>query len=530
MYAVIVHAQPGAQADEVIPRLVPLLQLQEPTLRGMCARGFVTVESSLSEEEGMFVLARLQAEGLPAELVQEQELVERQVRTPSTPSISSGGVASVSLFEDEDWDDMVGSLEFIEQEHSEPVHIEEIIVSPPVPTPQPAESSGWGALFPDLHVDRAPLSAPQPAPTPMPVASSSAPSPPEMMFGAEPVAQPAQPLPAETPWQPVLEEVIAPRTPEVPVATGSAPPQHVPSTPTRQPGRFEGDQILHALGMDEQDRPPYMPEGYDPRPPHSPVIARWLSILAPGAGQVYNGEERRSLDYGLKFWLISPWLKGAEQAEKRAEKIATYYAPRPEPGNMKRTLKYVGVWYACVSSVCAATALVAVLIHDQMTHKNVPIENPATVARSVKDAMLEVQQARIAGLDAMSEVMEEVQVARSQMGKEERVQRLFLRGLDDCRKGHFPLCEETMRRVSELAGGNHRDAFRLQAWASMRRQGGEIVPMPEIDTTIQSLAEYEMLQHKKTSAPPNAPDDVPSLDGSTSTDDESNPDPEQETP
>lgn len=501
VYAVIVHAQPGAQANDVVPRLAPLLNLREETIRSMCGRGFVTIESSLSEEEGMFVLARLQAEGLPAELVKEASLLSQTPATPpitrispaTSPPADDAPITNVALFAEEDWDDMMGSLEFLDDPAVPSATIEEIVVSPPVkPLAQPSASAGWGALFPDLEAARDPVPTALRAPSPRP-ASVPAPSAPVMSFGAEPVASPESDFVA----QGLVPHSSMPEGPPLissPVAS-SPPPQ--PMSAPRQPGAFQGGQLLQALGMDREEQPPYPPEGYDPRPPHSPVIARWLSILAPGAGQVYNGEERLSLDYGLRFFLVMPWVKGVKQAERRAKKIATYWAPRPPLNHMTRTLKYIGAWYLSVLSVLGVCVIAGVLIHDQLTHSNVAPANPATVAQSVKEARLDVQQARIAGLDAMSDMMEEIQVSRSQMSKEERIKRLFIRGFEDCQRGHFPSCEETMRRVSELAEGNHRDAFRLQAWAAMRRGGGQPVPMPKVDSSVRSLAEYEMLEHDR---------------------------------
>lgn len=272
-------------------------------------------------------------------------------------------------------------------------------------------------------------------------------------------------------------------------------PIQPPSRGIQDQRRFEGDRLLHAFAAADESRPPYAPEGFDGRAPHSPPLAMALSILAPGAGQVYNGQEHLSLDYGARFMLVTPWVAGAKQARERAEKISTYYAPRPDEGNLLAAMRYMATWYLCVGAITVGLVWGGVVLVNQWTREPAPVHATKDVARSIDDARIEIREARIRGLDAISEKMDEfVGSTQSTMSDEERAQRLFLQGVKDCRSKRFPMCEEAMRRVLKL-DATHPKAFRLQAWASMRRGGGTD-PMPDIGD-VPTLQEYELEQERE---------------------------------
>ncbi len=68
---------------------------------------------------------------------------------------------------------------------------------------------------------------------------------------------------------------------------------------------------------------------------HSPLIAALLSLLIPGAGQIYNGQAKKGIAYLLGFWLIFPWLFGIKDAYANAKEIARYkLVPRYKPGSV----------------------------------------------------------------------------------------------------------------------------------------------------------------------------------------------------
>lgn len=526
MYAVIVRAKPGEDLSALSTRLAPVLDLQPVTLATMLGRGFVTVEASLTEEEGMFLTARLQAMGLPAELTAESALA---AAPPSQPLPESGPQDATTelgrgqlhaLFDEamEELDDL-----FLDVEDEEAPAEEALFDRVSVPQREPATSAsqGWGALFPDLE---RPATSPAVAPPPVKPASPSRPvnaaplsasSLPD--FGAEPVLAPPASAPPVIPPRSVAlfgagdeDEVprgfqdVPPRAPTTgplpSVPLGGAPAAGSP----RQPRAFDGGQLMQAFVSEEQ-QPPYMPKGFDPRGPHSAELAALLSMVAPGAGQIYNGQDRLALDYGLKFFLIKPWRAGVQQARQRGERIATYWAPRPDEGHLKRVGKYMAAWYLSVVGIVVTSVALVSFIHTQVTRPRITPLSEADLARGVREARLEIQEARIASLDAVSAVMDEHMVRRSQMAPEERVERLFLRGLVECRSNHFPACEATMRRVLELSNNQHRDALRLQTWAALRRQGGANTPMPELSTQVESVAEFEALQQQQESAQQDEP-------------------------
>lgn len=506
MYAVIVHASSEAQARDVVPQLVPLMELKAETLHAMCARGFVTVEASLSREEGSFLMARLQALGLPAELVSENDLMRRVEQAPTSSAPLERGfgelvsVPSVSLFDDGEWDELE-DLIALDDDDSEALPPLSTSDSSPHEGDEAPAAGGWGALFPELERGLAtpPVRVAEdalPSPSAGQTSSSSSPpaSPPALSFGAEPVHSPQVAFGAE-PVRPLSEPLQAPARPPLPDPLERSP-SSTPPPPSQTPS-FEGARILSALGMDEdEERPPYAPSGYDPRPPHSSEVARWLSILAPGAGQIYNGDDHRAFDYGVRFMFIKPWIDAATDAARRGEKIATHWAPRPEDGHLFRAFRYMGLWYLTNLFVLIVLFGVVGVVKDQVTRRSGrdAALSPADVSLAVKDAKLDVLAARIQGLDAVGDALETLQNERSMLSPEERLQRLFIRGLEDCQRSKFALCEETMRRVNELSQNQHRDALRLQTWAAMRRQGGSSAPMPEVATDVRSLEEYEQRQ------------------------------------
>ena len=481
MYAVIVNLPRSDRTERrrLIALLAPVLELSEERIEALGApRGFVTIEASLSEEEGAFLLARLRALGLPAELTEERalELATRPVAALSAP------VPSVALFGEEEAQALPPVR--LAKLRSEPEDVMRATIPALRSKREQSEASGWGALFPDLEI------AEEESPPALPPLSAP---PAALDFGAEALSRPRPPL---------VERPAAASAPTF------SPPEELES-PAAAPS-FQGGQILSALGFDaEEQAPPYAPQGYDPRAPHSIKIAVLLSWLAPGAGQVYNGEEQRALEYGLRFWLFKPWVEGAEQARRRAEKIASFWAPRPPQDHITRTLRYMAAWYLGLGATLAALIAIIALSWGALRRPEVSA-TASTKELSVVlgEARIQTQRARIAALDEVGRRFESWQIERAQMSDEERASRLFLRGLEACRGNRFSECEQTMRRVVELSGGAHRDALRLQTWALMRRRGGLSVPMPELDTEVLSFSEYERRQRaealKKTSPEPAA--------------------------
>ena len=65
-------------------------------------------------------------------------------------------------------------------------------------------------------------------------------------------------------------------------------------------------------------------------PYRNPRLAAFLSLLIPGAGQVYNGQLGDGLKIFLFSWLILPWIYGIYDAHRTARRInAHFIATRP---------------------------------------------------------------------------------------------------------------------------------------------------------------------------------------------------------
>jgi hypothetical protein len=325
-------------------------------------------------------------------------------------------------------------------------------------------------------------------------------------FGAEPASQaPARRVESLWEAEPPLEVSAPPVTPRAPaVQAPSAPPAQPrsegpkartgPIEEVKRPatGGFDGVRISEAVAGAREDSPPYAPQGYDDSAPHLPALATLLSVLAPGAGQIYNGQGERAMDHGLWFFMIKPWIDGVRQAGRQATRIATYWAPRPPAGALFAALKYAVCWYAAVGIVVGVSGWMISKGVERMTREEVPLAASADdIARAFEDARQDALAARIKGLDA---AMESAATTRGPpiADERERAERLYLIGLQYCRATQLALCEATMRRVTQLQP-NHRDAFRLQAWASLRVKGGEALPMPPV-ATKETLSEYELRQ------------------------------------
>lgn len=60
-------------------------------------------------------------------------------------------------------------------------------------------------------------------------------------------------------------------------------------------------------------------------PHRDPTLAAFLSLIIPGAGQVYNGQLGDGLKVFFFSWLILPWIYGVFDAHVTARKINAHY-------------------------------------------------------------------------------------------------------------------------------------------------------------------------------------------------------------
>ncbi len=256
---------------------------------------------------------------------------------------------------------------------------------------------------------------------------------------------------------------------------------------------FAGEVLSGAIAQQEEARGPYAPVGFDPRPAHVPVISAILSGLAPGAGQVYNGQDALALKYSLQFWWIRPWIESVRQAREYGERIRDYQVPRPEQETLGRALRYAAVLYVCVIALVVAAGFAIGEVSERVARPQavvVAAESVDVVGRAVTG----VRFARVAANAAVHEFLDEQNKVKQEftMSAEERAHRLYVIGHSYCAAHQYTLCETTMRRVTSLGAGN-RDAYRLQAWASMQIKQGTREPMPEVGE-VPTLFELELDQ------------------------------------
>lgn len=284
-------------------------------------------------------------------------------------------------------------------------------------------------------------------------------------------------------------------------AAGSTRPE--PELDSPEPGDrdiesdsgFEASKIHRAFAAGEDERPPHAPDGYDDRPEHVPLIAAILSVIAPGAGQVYNGRLDEGRRRGATFFLLYPWYKSIREAWTYGEEVRTYYAPRPEKGSGLQAMWYALKWWLVVAVLFMATSWTVSIVQDyldeqqerrtQMTLQQLRYNADQTVGNALSRARTEAENAEV-------EVVDDVDDGEYTMDDDERARRLFILGYHYCKGGEFQLCAEMMGRVTSLAPTN-RDAFSIQTWANLRAQGvGEGREMPDVDGQVPTLADFEV--------------------------------------
>ena len=511
---------------ELARQLAPALDLEPATLERLLGRGALTVEEALGEDEARFLSARLERMGVPAEVVDEDAGLSLSSEPPAQDS-----VRHVRLFEDEDSDPV---SERTSDPEIDPPWAGSTERAHPAPAPDPSAEAGlgaWGALFPDLDQEEA--EAP-------PAASVTAPGPPggmersdraviEVPTGSIQTARGIGPrgapdisaleeelveldVPPEESMQgisglwrlePEAETVSEAELLEEGPPRASSPGTLTPPSSPPQPSSaglsasrsFDGGRLMGAL-FEQEEGPPYQPEGFDARAPHSATLAAALSVFAPGAGQIYNGDEDEALHFGLRFWMVAPWIEAVRDARAVGEKVATYWAPRPPEGNLLRALRYALGWLICVGALGLGLGWLGQLAHERSTREPPPPYTEDDVELAFEDARIEVREARIAGLDALSAVMDEyTRRGRSTMTDEERSERLFLRGLEVCRARRAKLCAAMMKRVLKF-DPRQPDAVRLHTWAALRAQGAS-QDMPELRRDYPTLEQYELQRERE---------------------------------
>lgn len=461
-FAVIVEPHRWQRSPEELARLLePLTGVSSTILVTLLQRGPVTVEADLSLLGAQNLLSRLQGLGIPAAIQGDAEPT-RQV-APPPPSFEATS-------ESEPEEDVARTISG-RPTSAEPTIQLGMAASAPSPT---SPQAGWGSLFPDLD-------------TPTPVLPTNAKN------------AKTNPLPVS-----LFEDDhdlnapdLAPAPPAaVPTANLLTTPVSVKQAPEQQPtpSLSEAPKPIAEAFRRTEERAPYAPTGYDDRDPHLPLLARFLSAIAPGAGQIYNGDDDLALDYGLKFFLLKPWWAAVRHAGRRAERIRDFWLPWPKPGALLRALRYAaGFWFVNLSIV----GIVAFIVNTAL-ERRIP-EDPgitdADRASAQRDANARVVAARIAALDALAEAAQEQRVSEYTMSDTERAARIFRVAYGYCVQKDYFRCEALMKRAYTLNRAESR-ALRLQAWASVQARTPDGSQMPDVGP-VESLSEFELEQFRK---------------------------------
>ncbi len=474
---------------ELARLLVPVTGAEAGALAQVLERGPMTVESDLSERDAAALVRRLQAMGIPASL-------EDVVAEPEPPRERKGTPAPMMPL-----DELLASLP--EESQATDVARRTMMSLKPMAATS-GSGSGWGEVFPDLaepsdpsvpSLDELESEADEEALPPSLVADSKRDTlPPELATAAAAEARASleDVPPPQIPSRPA--SVTPPGLPSSPEPeSGRAPKQPRSSGPPRQPKsrEFAAAPIMADLIGEPTERPPYEPTGFDSRPEHLPGVAALLSGLAPGAGQIFNGDADEALGYGLKFFLVKPWIDSVRDARTKAEKIRTYWAPRPDPGAFGGAVRYVVAFWVCVSLLVVIVGWFGNRVYTLATREAEAPDRSGAVAAAVNDARMGTLAARVAALDDLTVAEREVSSPQFTMDEEERAERLFILGYQECKARSYKSCESMMKRVSELQP-NPR-ALKLQAWASVqhRQSGGERQPMPDVGE-VPTLSEWEI--------------------------------------
>lgn len=525
-FSVIVEPHRWQRSSDELARLLePVTGVSSPVLVSLLLRGPITVEADLSHLGAQNLVKRLTQMGIPAAIA---DIDQPTIDEPKTVLIAPKRLNT----SDPELDHALNALGIIDIEISDDLDVAShfaglaapstgpklsapripaaptaatapiranlnrlpapVHSAPPDMGPTTIPSAGWGALFPDL--DDGPQTVEMPIESTV-ILPANKPVPTKSLFEDEddedaPMRMPGEAIvsgPLSAPFLDSIPETIAP----IPVMPAMKPAVDIqPVIAPFEPSKAE--PIVDAFKARE-DRAPYAPTGFDDRTPHMPNLARALSIIAPGAGQIYNGDDDQAMEFGFGFWKIKPWIDSAKEAHRRAEKVRDFWLPWPKPGALFRALRYAtGFWFVILAVVGIVGFVVSTVLDRRAPKESGPTEEDWKIV--VQDANSRVVSARIAALDAMAEAADN-RDSEFIMDDTERAARIFTVGFGYCQKNDFQRCEELMKRAYSL-NRSERRALRLQAWASVQARTPDGSKMPDVGE-VESLGEFEMELFRK---------------------------------
>lgn len=491
-YAVTITAsRTRVEPDRLARKIADILERPEEQVLQVLTDNTVVVQKELGYRQATRVQRELSSRGIPSQVTPHEELTGREVvlmkNDPGDDRPSPRPEQAGSVDGGDESEDSTSGPEDSRQSEQDDHH-----------APAATGSGAWGELFPDLEEEdeddeldeSPPPQQPEPEGTDGQLDDAEETLRQEFSAGFGKLEQEiertgaGESSPGQAAPQPALE-------PSEPAASDPGSAKN-----TEASGGFDAAKISEAFASRDDDRPPYKPKGFDSRPAHIPLVAALLSLIAPGAGQVYNGQPDEARRYGWMFILIVPWIQAIRQAWRYGEKVRTYYAPRPEEGTGRKALMFGAKWWlvVLVFATITGTTVSAVMEYrqvDAQRQQQLVLQQLSGAAdRQVRTGVERARQ--VVEQRGEQIIADSVDQGEYTMDDEERARRLFILGYHYCKGGEYQMCDQMMRRVASLEPRN-RDAYQIQTWASLRSQGvGEDRQMPEINGEVPTLRDFEI--------------------------------------
>lgn len=251
----------------------------------------------------------------------------------------------------------------------------------------------------------------------------------------------------EGPSDPGVHEGASERSvPEPPAPEASEPPAPAP------PPQFE------RVRRDDDDMPALQPKLSLPRVPEPASAFRW-GLAAPGAGQAYLGDVSSGVTYALGSFLIFPWVRGALDARRQAERIMDGNTLPLRETNPTRTAAYVASYWAVVGML----VLGFVAFRESFEPATLPPIDEAAIearARAERDRALAAEAAE------REEAERVAREERERLAREEhaRMVELLRDARSACDEERYIACRELAQMALEIDGTN-REGHWLRAQA-----------------------------------------------------------------
>lgn len=188
---------------------------------------------------------------------------------------------------------------------------------------------------------------------------------------------------------------------------------------------------------------------------HSPVVAGLWSVLAPGAGQAYNGDLQRGITFALSGLFVIPWFYSIFDAVSRAADLRSRgRIPRSAPWK-PRVILVLGFWCGAVVLLAAGSLLVRAL--EDPPARSAPEE----VASSVP-TVRPVAQARPAA--TIEEPAGDESPAEIRAAERREVSAILEIAAVACAEARYLECRRLTEQALEIDDSS-RDAQRMHAQA-----------------------------------------------------------------